>query len=532
MQINKYTVYIREYEIRYEDHNRRRHMIIPTVMMVPGVHHGSNGPLFHSAEELSKHPSAWNGEPVVIRHPSIDGISVSANTPEIIDQEQIGRIYNAVFDGKLKAEVWLDELRLQSQFPEIYEWIIQGKALDVSVGVFTDDEIVNGIWNGEEYAGISRNHRPDHCAILPPGVNGACGWNEGCGLRANQSRGDDSLQAGSDELPRNQEGGNDVPLLKDGKIDLTDQNITVLKELVAGGYNLIVNETGLRERVTAIQRQLDGMDTDGQVHFLEEAYTSYFVYRKESREGGMSLDGAGSALYKQPYSIDKDGIVEFGAQPIPVVRKVKYVEKSQTLNNEGGTEEMADKKKTPCCPEKVELLVQSATIEFGEEDREMLSGLDEKVIDSFLAMDTANADLVTQAAELEAKIKEVPKDPPRKISKAPEMNKEQAMQVLKDQLTDPVKFLQLLPPEVRAQMEYGMELYQDHRQELVTQVLENAPDGVYTEDELKGMDEYALDKLARVVPSKVDYSAFNAGNLHENKVQPLLPPGVKEAAAA
>ena len=193
---------------------------------------------------------------------------------------------------------------------------------------------------------------------------------------------------------------------------------------------------------------------------------------------------------------------------------------------------MADKKKTPCCPEKVELLVQSATIEFGEEDREMLSGLDEKVIDSFLAMDTANADLVTQAETLAAKIKEVPKDPPRKISKAPEMNKEQAMQVLKDQLTDPVKFLQLLPPEIRAQMEYGMELYQDHRQELVTQVLENAPDGVYTEDELKGMDEYALDKLARVVPSKVDYSAFNAGNLHENKVQPLLPPGVKEAAAA
>ena len=486
VQVNNYSVDIRM-------HNGRKHLVVPVIMMVEGVHHGSAGAIFHSAAELGHFPASWNDIPVVIQHPSEDGQSISAKSPDIIEDGAVGRVYNTRFEtGKLKAEAWLDEERMGQVSPEALEYIRSNQPLDVSLGMFTDDELVSGNWNGEAYTAISHNHRPDHLALLP-GAVGACSWADGCGVRTNQK------------------GGNDVPLLKDGKIDLTDQNITVLKELVVGGYSLIVNETGLRDKIMAIQKQLDGMDNDNQVHFLEEAYASYFVYRRESREGGES------ALYKQTYSLDKDGIVEFGAQPIPVIRKVKYVEPNNN-SDEGGTKKMAENIK-PCCPEKVELLIQSELNSYKEGDREWLSTLDEKVVDSFLAMEAAHAELVTQlAAAKEA----------GETKETVQMNKDQAIQVLKDQLADPQQFMGLLSPVVQAQFRHGQSLYEAHRLKLVGQIMANANPGVFDEPELKKMDTVALEQLARAIPSKVDYSVFGDESIVRNKseVIPLLPPGV------
>jgi hypothetical protein len=185
---------IDDYEVREETHQGKSFLVVPVTMMVEGVHHGSHGPLLHTIEDLGKFPASWDGIPIVKDHPEIDGLNVSANSPEIIDTVMIGRIYRTHVDGsRLKAEAWFDKEKLISISPESYESIQNGDMLEVSVGVFTEDENVeNGDWNGEKYSAIARNHRPDHLALLPGGI-GACSIEDGCGIRANKEKGGDKI---------------------------------------------------------------------------------------------------------------------------------------------------------------------------------------------------------------------------------------------------------------------------------------------------------------------------------------------------
>ena len=149
---------------------------------------GSHGPLLHKVEDFGKFPEAWNGIPVVIDHPEEEGVNVSANSPAIIDSRTVGRVYNThVKDSKLVAEVWLDEEKLNQVSPDTLEHINQGNPIEVSVGVFTEQEEKEGEWNGTEYKAIARNHRPDHLALLTECI-GACSLADGCGIRANRKK--------------------------------------------------------------------------------------------------------------------------------------------------------------------------------------------------------------------------------------------------------------------------------------------------------------------------------------------------------
>ncbi|MDD5220007.1 MAG: hypothetical protein PHV11_05555, partial [Candidatus Bipolaricaulis sp.] len=127
-----YSVYSRRqekgYVIEEKMHQGKNHIVVPVVMMVEGVHYGSHGPLLHSINELGKFPDSWNGIPVVINHPEIEGRNVSANSPEIIEQQTVGRVYNTYVkdNRKLAAEAWLDEERLQNLSKEVLEHIQKG----------------------------------------------------------------------------------------------------------------------------------------------------------------------------------------------------------------------------------------------------------------------------------------------------------------------------------------------------------------------------------------------------------------------
>jgi hypothetical protein len=173
------------YSIIKKNHQGKEHIVVPVVMMVEGVHNGSHGPLFHSIAELGKFPASWNGIPVVINHPEIDGMNVSANDPDIIDQQTVGRVYNTYVDGaKLKAEVWVSTEKLQALSAELLDQFEKGELVEVSLGMFTEEDSVTGDWNGETYEAIAKSHRPDHLALLPGG-KGACSCADGCGIRVN-----------------------------------------------------------------------------------------------------------------------------------------------------------------------------------------------------------------------------------------------------------------------------------------------------------------------------------------------------------
>jgi hypothetical protein len=177
------------YQKRYAQHQGKRHLVVPVVMMVEGVHVGSHGALLHPIEELGRVPEAYNGMPIVVQHPTDEnGRDVSANIPDILDRELVGRVYNTHVDGeKLIAEAWIDEERLREKSQKALQYVEDRKPLDVSIGVFTDEEVKEGQWNGENYVRVAHNHRPDHLAILPD-AQGACSWEDGCGLNRNEER--------------------------------------------------------------------------------------------------------------------------------------------------------------------------------------------------------------------------------------------------------------------------------------------------------------------------------------------------------
>lgn len=170
------------YTIQTRSLDGKKYLVVPVVMMKEGVHVGSRGAVYHQIHELGKFPSAWNGIPVTINHPKDNEGFVSAKSPDI---PHVGKVFHTFTDGdKLKAQAWVDEQKILAQSPTALAYIRQGKPLEVSVGVFTDEELITGEWNGENYVAVAKNYRPDHLALLPEDT-GACSWNDGCGIRVN-----------------------------------------------------------------------------------------------------------------------------------------------------------------------------------------------------------------------------------------------------------------------------------------------------------------------------------------------------------
>ena len=210
--IGLYQVKSNNYEPRTETYMGKKHLVVPVVMMVEGVHCGSAGPLFHSIEELGKYPASWNGIPVSIQHPEQDGQYISANSPEVLERQTVGQVFNTRTDGnKLKAECWVDIERIMSISPEAYAYLNSKRPLEVSIGVFTDDIETDGEWNGEHYSAVATNHRPDHLALLPGGT-GACSWADGAGIRIN------SKQKGGESLDTTQANENIVATIPNATI--------------------------------------------------------------------------------------------------------------------------------------------------------------------------------------------------------------------------------------------------------------------------------------------------------------------------
>jgi hypothetical protein len=136
----------------------------PVVMAIASV--PMNGGLFPESEMK---PDDWVGKPVTIAHPTIGGRYRGAR-----DSDAVGEIVNAwVEDGKLKGVIKVDVTRAG----RLADSIERGEEIDVSTGYFASDECPR-----EGGPCVHRNIRPDHLAIVS---QGACSWDDGCGIRSN-----------------------------------------------------------------------------------------------------------------------------------------------------------------------------------------------------------------------------------------------------------------------------------------------------------------------------------------------------------
>jgi len=454
------------YTIRTETHQGKKHLVIPVVMLVEGVHSGSAGPLLHTQDEFSKFPAAWNGIPVLIGHPEEGGHPISANSPKVIDQSVVGRVYNSkAEDGKLKGEVWAEVDKLKQLSPLAYAYIMQQKPLDVSVGVFSDDEPSPGEWNGENYIAIARNYRPDHLALLPE-VAGACSWQDGCGVR--------------------------------------------------------VNSEGLLEAINLIRDKLYSLDNDTDSHYLEEVYDDgTFIYRKETN--------GKEKYYKRTYGI-KDGEVQFGNDGEEVVKEIKYkkvvtMKRTKNPKNNTGGNTMNDKIK-----ELLTIAPSVYTEDDKEWLEKLEEGQVDKLIacaktnaETTTAKEAAEADKAKaeeKITALESEIAELKKG-------APQVNEEAAMKILKEKVSDIKTFEELLPDELKKQFNYGQKLYTAHRQELIQHILDNQADEVWDEESLKKKDDDDLQKTADSIKKPVSYEGAAGGFSTNADEEILLPPGVE-----
>jgi len=166
----------------------QEYTVIPAVVLVEGVLWPANAPSpeLALAEEFGRFPAGWNGRPVVYDHPRVDGLAVSASSPGVLEGNSFGQLFNTRLDNKkLKTEIWINNSRV-SAMSEVAQEVIAdlqkpNNMVEVSTGLFTMSENTTGMYEGQKYDAIWRNIVPDHLAVLPRGITGACSIADGCG---------------------------------------------------------------------------------------------------------------------------------------------------------------------------------------------------------------------------------------------------------------------------------------------------------------------------------------------------------------
>ena len=179
-------------QVRRATLHGKDYLVAPLSMIVPGVLPGSKGALLYPEDEVRKNPSAWNNIPIVVNHPMKDGIPIEARSPDILEKYQIGNVFNANYRGKLVAEGWFDVERTRKVNTGVYDMLLNGRPIELSTGLYTDNEPFEGTWNGRDYKYIARNYRPDHLAILLTS-KGACSLKDGCGVLINREQPTDNI---------------------------------------------------------------------------------------------------------------------------------------------------------------------------------------------------------------------------------------------------------------------------------------------------------------------------------------------------
>lgn len=360
--------------LRYEMFNGKKHVVVPVVMMVEGVHHGlTGGPTFYPAEELSKFPEAWNNRPVPVFHPTEEGAPVSCNSPDVLQEWTVGYLFNTTFDdGKLKSEAWIDVERCSAMYPTLYSSIIAGEPIEVSTGMYVDEDFTEGVWNGESYTAIARNIRPDHLAFLP-GSRGACSWQDGCGAPRINGK-EDGMKDG------------DAKKKVEPKVHLEQKSPYLLKL-----FRLFTDEFSLNDRVQAIRQWADAKDIPGEVYnYIHDVFEGYFVYSVE-RSGGNSK------MFRQNYKFDTNNKLVVEGDPVEVRQDVSYIEvnsdqKHNENNKDHKEEDMNVNEETK---KLVDAIIANKGLGFTEEDRESLSALQPCMLKKMQMKDTevkANAD--------------------------------------------------------------------------------------------------------------------------------------------
>ena len=348
----KITINIKNAPIRHETLHGKRFIVAPVAMLTEGVHAGSGGALLYNASECKKAVKAWNMKPIVVYHPEIDGKGVSACDPDILEKQQVGMVLHTNWNGKLRAEAWIEEARAAEVDGRVLDALENNKMMEVSTGLFTDNVGNAGEWNGEHYDAEATNHQPDHLALLPDRI-GACSIADGAGL----------LQLNEEAAAR----GLDMTRLFTAEMD-------AMRRLVGNAMSHSNIFTALHKAARARLGAPENEDL-----WVVDVYDSFFIYQR----------GVKNVFEKLDYTADDKGVVVTG-DPVEVIRVTEYRDKKagtfvgNTLNQKKEEQKMNKN-------EMIDQLINNATTAWGEPDRDTLLGMDEATLAKMIPVENAAA---------------------------------------------------------------------------------------------------------------------------------------------
>lgn len=314
INIRKYAqvrVLASAYEVREDTFEGRPHLVVPVVALVQGVLHAMNSatPELVTAEEFTRPAvvGGFDGRPLFHGHPLVNGEAVSGNSPTILEERCIGRVFNStVKSDRLTVEAWIDVAKCEAVAPELLERVRALKAIEISVGVFCESDVEEaGEYEGNKYAGSWRDIVPDHLALLVEGDRGACSNAMGCGVRAAKQEGQMVKKAGLVARLLNAFRAQQAPE------EMSDNDI--------------------RRNLIDALREADKTVSWVEAFYPETKLVVYSCYIPSTETGPEMGMGYQSTMYQREYAVDDSGVVTLGetvteVEPVLTYQAVPTVE--------------------------------------------------------------------------------------------------------------------------------------------------------------------------------------------------------------
>jgi len=179
-----------EFNLEHVEIEGKDYIKLPVVFLKEGILEGSAGALLHKADIFKDYAERFNKIAVTYMHPQLNNeyVSVKVNGTDVL-----GFLDNVSYNEKkraLEGYVYIDNALLQNKYLHLNELINKKYNIEVSVGIYSEVDKIEGIFNGKKYIGVVQNYEPDHLAILGE-FPGACSYNAGCGIRNNHHKADE-----------------------------------------------------------------------------------------------------------------------------------------------------------------------------------------------------------------------------------------------------------------------------------------------------------------------------------------------------
>jgi len=458
--------------IRTEKFNNQDHLVVPVVALVEGVIQGMTAetPELALAEEFGKYPQGWNGRPVTMGHPLINGSPVSANSPGVLEDNAFGVLFNTTLDGdKLKTEAWigLDDLEEKSEEVQEIVEILQNASepIEVSTGLFATIESKDGRFNGEKFNGVWTDVVPDHLAILSPGTKGACSVEDGCGAPRLNAGSSCSCGGTCESCSRaSSPEGDSSPSSNQDEVDPSGSFLEKLAGKSARALQSMLNIFGTQSDMD-VRRALDAalaVENPDTFTAVIAVFEGDFVYER----------GFGKLL-RRSYEIQSDETVQLGSELTEVRPVTDFVEVKLGEEDDMNVNE----------------LISNASTPWTEDDREFLEGLSEEQLDKINKQITIESDGTSGEDSDGAAGSAVTDD-----SGESDDGGQTATPAPATHASTAEEYIAQAPGELQEVLQSGLKMQRERKHELVKGLLDNSRNA-FTKDELEAM---SLDNLERL----------------------------------